>query len=89
MTITITSRPGIAPFTRGMKPTSSSTATLTRARRVSYPDSRIIKEFEVKVLQRNLVKLLDRKIMEAKEIKRYKPKINNREELVEALKYIA
>ncbi|EYC26545.1 hypothetical protein Y032_0010g1212 [Ancylostoma ceylanicum] len=48
-----------------------------------------IPEFEVKVLHRNLVKPLDRKIMEAKEIKRYKPEINNREELVEALKYIA
>ena len=48
-----------------------------------------IPEFEIKVLHRNLVKPLDRKIMEAKEIKRYKPEINNREELVEALKYIA
>ncbi|EYB96537.1 hypothetical protein Y032_0149g2693 [Ancylostoma ceylanicum] len=46
-------------------------------------------ELEVRVLHRNLMKPLERKIMEAKEIKRCKPEINSKEELVEALKYIA
>ncbi|EYC15824.1 hypothetical protein Y032_0035g2983 [Ancylostoma ceylanicum] len=46
-------------------------------------------EFEVTVLHRNLDNPVDRKIMEAREIKRYQPEINSREELVEALKLIA
>ncbi|EYC29300.1 hypothetical protein Y032_0006g2898 [Ancylostoma ceylanicum] len=46
-------------------------------------------EFEVVVLHRHLENLLHRKIMEAREIKRFQPEINNKEELVEALKLIA
>ncbi|EYC37288.1 hypothetical protein Y032_0809g2458 [Ancylostoma ceylanicum] len=46
-------------------------------------------EFEVVVLHRHLENTLHRKIMEAREIKRYQPEINNREELAEALQLIA
>ncbi|EYB97658.1 hypothetical protein Y032_0139g2146 [Ancylostoma ceylanicum] len=46
-------------------------------------------EFEVTVLHRHLDNPVDRKIMEAREIKRYQPEINTREELVEALRLIA
>ncbi|KAL6726824.1 hypothetical protein Aduo_008755 [Ancylostoma duodenale] len=46
-------------------------------------------DFEVKALHRHLERPLERKIMEAKEIRRCKPEINSREELVEALKFIA
>ncbi|EYC42043.1 hypothetical protein Y032_0546g3265 [Ancylostoma ceylanicum] len=46
-------------------------------------------EFEVVVLYRRLGNILHRKIMEAQEIKRFQPEINNMEELVEALRLIA
>ncbi|EYC14351.1 hypothetical protein Y032_0041g485 [Ancylostoma ceylanicum] len=46
-------------------------------------------EFEVVVLHRHIENTLHRKIMEAREIKRCQPEINNREELAEALKLIA
>ncbi|EYC12226.1 hypothetical protein Y032_0048g1675 [Ancylostoma ceylanicum] len=46
-------------------------------------------EFEVVVLHRHIENTLHRKIMEAREIKRHQPEINNREELAEALKLIA
>ncbi|EYC00879.1 hypothetical protein Y032_0112g314 [Ancylostoma ceylanicum] len=46
-------------------------------------------EFEMVVLHRHLENLLHRKIMETREIKRFQPGINNKEELVEALKSIA
>ncbi|EYC39221.1 hypothetical protein Y032_0668g1347 [Ancylostoma ceylanicum] len=46
-------------------------------------------EFEVVVLYRHLENPLHRKIMEAREIKRFQPEINNKEELVEALKLIS
>ncbi|EYC10257.1 hypothetical protein Y032_0056g2642 [Ancylostoma ceylanicum] len=46
-------------------------------------------DFDVMVLHRHLENTLHRKILEAREIKRYQPEINNKEELVEALKLIA
>ncbi|EYC18653.1 hypothetical protein Y032_0027g1634 [Ancylostoma ceylanicum] len=46
-------------------------------------------EFDVMVLHRHLENTLYRKSMEAREIKQHQPEINNKEELVEALKLIA
>ncbi|EYC45561.1 hypothetical protein Y032_0423g1199 [Ancylostoma ceylanicum] len=44
---------------------------------------------EVKVLHRYLEHPVERKIMEAREIKRHRPEINSRDELAEALTFIA
>ncbi|EYC10986.1 hypothetical protein Y032_0053g2410 [Ancylostoma ceylanicum] len=46
-------------------------------------------KFNVVVLHRNMTRTLERKIMEAIEIKRYGPEINNKEELKEVLRFIA
>ncbi|EYC29660.1 hypothetical protein Y032_0006g3106 [Ancylostoma ceylanicum] len=46
-------------------------------------------DFKVKVLHRHLERPLERKIMKAKEIRRLRPETNSREELVDALKFIA
>ncbi|EYC21534.1 hypothetical protein Y032_0988g3301 [Ancylostoma ceylanicum] len=45
--------------------------------------------FKITVLHRHLEQPLERKIMEAREIKRHNPEINSRDELAEALRLIA
>ncbi|EYC13387.1 hypothetical protein Y032_0044g961 [Ancylostoma ceylanicum] len=45
--------------------------------------------FTVRVLHRHLTRTLERKIMEAREIRRHEPEINTREELREVLRLIA
>ena len=44
--------------------------------------------FTVRVLHRHLTRTLERKIMEAREIRRHEPEINTREELREVLRLI-
>ena len=45
--------------------------------------------FTVRVLHRNLTRTLERKIMEAREIRRSEPEINTKEELKEVLRLIS
>ncbi|EYC20386.1 hypothetical protein Y032_0022g598 [Ancylostoma ceylanicum] len=71
-----------------VRPQAYPNNSFSRHRTTVHTQDRV-PDFDVLVLHRHLENLLHRKIMEAREIKRYQPEINNKEELVEALKLIA
>ncbi|EYC28816.1 hypothetical protein Y032_0007g3445 [Ancylostoma ceylanicum] len=69
-------------------PASYPSESFSRHRTLKHTTERA-PTFRVTVLHRHLTQTLERKIMEAVEIKRHNPEINNKEELREVLRLIS
>ncbi|EYC15205.1 hypothetical protein Y032_0037g3382 [Ancylostoma ceylanicum] len=70
-----------------VNPSSYPSESFSRHRTLKHTSERA-PTFKVTVLHRHLTRTLERKIMEAVEIRRHKPEINNKEELRDVLRLI-